>query len=131
MTIFVDTSAFFAVLDADDANHLAAKRSWEELLRQDETLVTTSYVLVETLALLQNRLGMAAVRGFQETIVPLLQIEWVDFSIHRAAISALLTANRRQLSLVDCASFEVMRSLGLTIAFTFDPHFAQQGFSLL
>ena len=131
MTIFVDTSAFLAVLNADDANHVAAKRSWERMLRQEETLVCTSYVLVETFALLQNRLGMAAVRAFQETIVPLVQVEWVDFGIHRAGISALLTANRRQLSLVDCVSFEVMRSLGLTTAFAFDPHFTEQGFLLL
>lgn len=130
MTIFVDTSAFFAVLDADDANHLAAKHSWEELLRQEEILVSTSYVLVETLALLQNRLGMAAVRAFQETIVPLLQVEWVDSSLHRAGVSALLVADRRQLSLVDCVSFEVMRSLGLTNVFAFDSHFVEQGFLL-
>ncbi len=90
MTIFVDTSAFLAVLNADDANHAAAKRSWERMLRQEETLVCTSYVLVETFALLQNRLGMAAVRAFQETIVPLVQIEWVDFGIHRAGIERAL-----------------------------------------
>jgi predicted nucleic acid-binding protein len=131
MTVFVDTSAFLAVLNAEDTNHSAAKQSWERLLSQDETLVCTNYVLIETFALLQNRLGMPAVRAFQDIIAPLVAVEWADFSVHRAGVSALLVANRRQLSLVDCVSFEVMRSLGLTTAFAFDRHFGEQGFLLV
>ena len=38
---------------------------------------------------------------------------------------------RRQLSLVDCASFDIMRRLGLRDVFAFDPHFAEQGFRCL
>jgi predicted nucleic acid-binding protein len=45
--------------------------------------------------------------------------------------SALLTANRRQLSLVDCVSFEMMRRLGIKTAFTYDRHFSEQGFECL
>ena len=41
-------------------------------------------------------------------------------------LSALLTANRRQLSLADCAGFHVMRQMGLSTVFTLDPHFREQ-----
>jgi predicted nucleic acid-binding protein len=51
--------------------------------------------------------------------------------LHDRAIAALLTAGARDLSLVDCVSFEVMRLLGLDTAFAFDAHFAQQGFRSL
>lgn len=47
---------------------------------------------------------------------------------HGVAVTALLTAGKRQLSLVDCSSFEAMRRLGITSAFAFDRHFAEQGF---
>jgi predicted nucleic acid-binding protein len=47
------------------------------------------------------------------------------------ATSRFLTAHRRGLSLVDCTTFEVMRNLGLTRAFTLDPHFAEQGFEVI
>jgi predicted nucleic acid-binding protein len=37
----------------------------------------------------------------------------------------------RLLSLVDAVSFVTMRLKGLTEAFAFDPHFEQEGFSLI
>jgi predicted nucleic acid-binding protein len=113
MTCFVDASAFYAVLDADDQNHPPAARQWSALLGEQTTLITTNYVLVETLALLQHRLGLEAVRVFHEDVYPLLRVEWVGARAHESAMGAVLSARRRQLSPVDCISFDVMRSLGV------------------
>jgi len=131
MRVFVDTSAFFAVLDADDRNHDEARRVWQDLLTQGAVLFCSNYVLVETLALVQHGLGIPAVRTFQEDIVPVLNIEWVDESVHRLGIASVLTAARKGLSLVDCTSFEIMRRLGIKVAFTFDRHFEEQGLQCL
>ena len=132
MSVFVDTSAFFAVLDADDENHDTARQMWEGLLTQEEVvLVCSNYVLVETLALVQRRLGIPAVRTFQEDIMPVLNVEWVDETIHQVGIASVLAAARRGLSLVDCVSFEIMRRLGIKTAFAFDHHFEEQGFECL
>jgi predicted nucleic acid-binding protein len=131
MKTFVDTSAFFALLDRGDQNHGSAKGAWTRMLDVGEPLVTNNYVLVETFALLQNRLGMAAVRGFQEDLVPILQVEFVTPEQHRSGVSALLAADRRGLNLVDCVCFEVMRNFGIKSVFTFDPHFKEQGFTLI
>jgi predicted nucleic acid-binding protein len=129
MTVFVDTSAFYAVFDRDDANHPAAKEAWIALLRERATLVTTSYVLVETVALLQHRIGIAAVRSFHEDVMPLLQVAWIKGEEHRAGVEAVLAASRKRLSLVDCVSFQAMRQLGVRTAFSFDAHFGEQGFT--
>lgn len=128
MRIFIDTSAFLAILDRDDRHHSQARRTWKKLLDDAANMITTNYVVVETVALLQNRMGMEPVMLFQEDIVPLLQVEWVSEDLHQASMAAMLTASRRNLSLVDCISFEVMRSLGLRRAFAFDRHFRGQGF---
>ena len=128
MRIFIDTSAFFALLDRDDVNHQKAKKRWGDVLSYENTLVTSNYVLVECFALMQSRLGLEAVRGFQEDILPLINIEWVNAETHKSGVSALLAASRRKLSLVDCVSFEIMRTLGIKNFFAFDPHFAEQGF---
>ena len=129
MIVFVDTSAFYAVFDRDDANHAAAKEVWLGLLGRGDTLFTHNYVLLETTALLQHRLGVAAVRAFSEDVVPLLAVDWVAETQHRAGLEAVLAAGRKKLSLVDCVSFQSMRANGVRTAFCFDAHFAEQGFS--
>jgi predicted nucleic acid-binding protein len=131
MNIFIDTSAFFAGLDENDINHQKAKKIWNVLLNKHDPLITTNYVLIESFALIQRRLGMEAVRVFQEDILPLINIEWIDKSAHEAGINALLTASRKKLSLVDCVSFKVMRNLGVKKIFAFDPHFEEQGFEII
>ncbi|HBQ29254.1 MAG TPA: VapC toxin family PIN domain ribonuclease [Desulfotomaculum sp.] len=131
MDVYVDTSAFLAVLDADDKNHEQAKKVWKELLTSEVSLICSSYVLVETYALVQNRLGIEATRVFHEDIYHLLQIEWVEKSLHMYGINSVLIANRRSLSLVDCVSFVIMRKMGIKKVFTFDTHFVEQGFECI
>ena len=131
MSVFVDTSAVLAFLDADDSCHARAREAWKRLLGEDEELVTTSYVLVETYALVQSRLGTAAVQVLAEEIAPLLRVRWLDEGMHGLALSAMLAAARRKLSLVDCASFAVMHELGLRRALAFDEHFRERGCELV
>lgn len=129
--IFVDTSALLSVLNAADRQHRTARDIWLRILSSDDELVTSNYVLVETTAILQHRLGLDAVRVLQQDIVPALRVEWVDQTTHGAAFSAVLASGRRKLSLVDCTSFEILRFLGIDQVFAFDPHFEEQGFSVL
>lgn len=129
MICFVDTSALYAVLDRDDENHTLARKAWEELLRANAVLVTTNYVLVESFALVQHRLGLPAVRTLHDDVCPVLRVEWVEGTAHQAGVSGVLSANRRDLSLVDCVSFHVMRRMGVKDVFAFDRHFVEQGFT--
>ncbi len=86
-------------------------------------------MLVETIALLQARLGLEPVRRLRDEVAPLLTITWVDADLHRTALDATL-AGTRNVSLVDHTSFELMRRRNITRAFAFDDHFAQAGFEL-
>ncbi len=126
MTTFVDSSALYALLDRNDENHLRAAAEFERLEHAD--LVTHNYVLVEASALAQRRFGPPAVRTLLEDLASVLRVIWVDEDIHRVAVSVLLAASRRGISLVDCVSFEVMRRARIERAFAFDRDFALQGF---
>ncbi len=55
MSAFVDTSALYAILDADDQNHESARCAWTDLVSQGTEMICTSYVLIETFALAQHR----------------------------------------------------------------------------
>jgi predicted nucleic acid-binding protein len=127
----VDTSALYAVLDRDDQDHAAANVTWQELLQTDEPLLVTSYVVVETTALVQHRLGLEAVRVLYGEILPAMDVHWITEADHLHAQNALLATDRRKLSLVDCSSFHVMRSRLVRTAFAFDPHYREQGFDVL
>ena len=129
-TVVVDTSALYAVLDRDDVNHAAAAAEYANLLDRAE-LLTHSYVVVETSALVQRRLGMEAVRAMTDDLLPACDLVWVDEPLHRAATAALVAAADRDVSLVDWTSFELMRQRGVSEAFAFDDDFAKQGFTLL
>lgn len=131
MPTFVDTSAILPLLNRADSDYLAARRVWQTLAVEQAELITSSYVMVESVALIQSRLGMDAVRDFEEAIAPLLQIVWISEAIHQKGEAALLTANRRQLSLVDCISFVICHDRRLERVFAFDAHFAEQGFACL
>lgn len=129
--VYLDTSALYAVFDGDDARHEAAAHAWNGLLASDSSLHLSSHVVVELVALLQARLGVEAVDALSTYVLPWVNTNWIDESLYAQAMAGLLAARRRDLSLVDCASFAVMRKLGLRRVFTFDTHFADQGFEVL
>ena len=129
--IFVDTSSILSVLVTNDSNHERAAQCWRNLLQENEIAVTNNYVLVESTVIIQKRLGLSKVRDFQENILPFLTTEWLDDAQHNDALHEVLSANRRQLSLVDCSCFETMRRLKIEKVFTFDSHFRERGFEII
>jgi len=129
VTILVDTSALLAHLDRADRHHRSAV-GWLAGPGHDsgEGLLTHNYVVVESLALAQRRLGPDALRALLEDVLAIVEIVFVDEPTHRAAVGALLASPRRGPSLVDLVSFELMRERGIRAAFAFDQDFRRAGF---
>ena len=130
MIVFADTSAFFSLLVRDDFMHARAKENFGYFSDHRVQLLTSSFVLIETVALLQRRVGLDSVRDFNAKILPLLEVIWVDADWQNRAMQRLLTQNKKNLSLVDCMSFEIMEAREITEAFTFDRHFEENGFQI-
>ena len=131
MKVFVDTSAFFALLDGSDRRHGDAARIWSGLLESPAEMETHNYVVLETASLAQRRLGFKAAEAFFDSLLKVVHVRWIDEDLHRRAEGAFRTAGRKTLSLVDCASFELMRSRSIGAAFAFDAHFEDNGFLVL
>ena len=130
--VFLDTSALFALLDAEDRFHDEARHTWDRVLAgvraRRQLLVTHHAVVVEASVLTARRLGMQAVRRLHDGLLPVVEVVWIDEKLHRRATAAMFAAARRNISLVDWLSFEVMRDRRIRHAFTFDAHFKEQGF---
>ena len=74
---------------------------------------------------------MDAVRALFNVLLPVVTVVATDEAHHTNAVVTLLGVSRRDLSLVDCSSFAMMRQRGIAAAFAFDRRFAQQGFRLI
>ena len=129
--IFVDTSAFLALVHLDDPNHDQAMQTWKKLIEDEQQLISNNYVLVESIALIQRRLGLRAVSILHNDILPFVEIDWLDEELHNAIVKTVLKNNRRQISLVDRSSFDTMRRYEVQTAFAFDSHFPDQGFEVI
>jgi len=128
--VYADTSALYSLLDTADRRHDEAAALFRSLLGDAAVLVTTNYVVTELSALVQSRLGLDAALRVHRALLPALDVVFVDQALHERAVAAWAAARRRDLSLVDCAGFELMRDLGVVTALAFDRHFEEQGFAL-
>jgi predicted nucleic acid-binding protein len=131
LTLFVDTSALYALMDRDDPSHRPAASFWHHAAEAVQTAVTHNYVVLETCALVQHRLGIQALQDLVDVLLRPITTVYVDEELHGLAVSGVLNSRLREVSLVDTVSFEVMRRLGIQEAFTFDAHFARYGFTSL
>lgn len=125
--IFVDTSAIYALADSADPKHVEARRLLSGLVETSEILLTHNYVLVESIALIQSRLGASAALKMA-TSADAFDVEWVDRSLHEKAVLELRSSAKRGISLVDQVSFLLMRGRRIETAFAFDRDFVREGF---
>ena len=129
--IFIDTSAFYALMDRSDSYHQSASKLWTHMLNSGYFLQTSNYVTVETLALLQNKLGFEAADLWSRNVLGIVETFWIDNVLHNLALEIWFSLGRRKLSLVDCTSFVIMRHDKMGKVFGFDKHFTDHGFEVL
>jgi uncharacterized protein len=129
--VFIDTSAFYALLDRDDLYHPSAKTLWPSLLENSISLVTSNYVVSEAMALIQYRLGFDAAALWYKDVLGVLDVCWVDQATHRRAYQLWLGLGRRRCSLVECTSYVIMHQNHIEKVFSFKRNFAEHGFQLL
>ena len=131
--VFVDTAGWMAMADESDPLHRAARRTRDRHLEEGGLLVTSDYVMDETLTLIRMRIGLDAARTFweQTSQSPRLRWERIDTRRVQAAIEWFFRWTDKTFSFTDCTSFVVMRELHLKQALTCDRHFRDAGFETL
>jgi len=133
-SVFVDTSAFVALVDRKDRNHTSAKRTLRALGKAGTSLVTSTDVADELITLTRMRLGHTVAVHAGEAV---LRSRWcrmldIDARTREAAWALFVRYDDHQFSFTDCTSFALMRALEVAEAFTFDrADFAAAGFTAI
>ncbi|HTQ54447.1 MAG TPA: PIN domain-containing protein [Bryobacteraceae bacterium] len=121
MSLFVDTSIWYAAADRSDVSNARAKA----ILSAGEPLITSDHVLIETWTLIRHRLGRRAAERFWEGLrLGAATVETVRPADLDSAWDIGRTFRDQDFSIVDRTSFAVMRRLGIERAASLDDHFA-------
>jgi hypothetical protein len=131
--LFVDTSGWMAMADAADPAHAASQAARDDWLRAGGTLLSTDYVIDETLTLIRLRLGLDAASQWWEQVEgsPRVRWEWIDPTRAERARSWFFRWRDKDFSFTDCTSFVVMKELHQRRALATDRHFRQAGFEVV
>ena len=127
---FADTSFFFALAAKRDRTHEPAVKAFTRLLRLQRPLVTTDYVLDETLTLTKARTSAKVALALLDRIEssPALSIQLITHDRFAAAEAFFRKHADHGYSFTDCTSFVLMHEIEIRDVLTTDRHFAEAGF---
>ncbi|MCS6829663.1 MAG: PIN domain-containing protein [Armatimonadota bacterium] len=132
--IFVDTSAWIALVDESDRHHQKAKSYYEQHIKQRGVeLITSDYVIDETLTVIRYRMGLTYARRFwhsieqapDQNILKMFRIEETTWS---AALAMFFQYDDQDFSFTDCTSFALLCQEPVDAVFSFDKDFVVAGF---
>jgi predicted nucleic acid-binding protein len=130
--VFVDTSAFFAFINANDRSHAPAESIMRRLAEAQSQLLTTNFISAETHALLLTRLGRSTALHFLDDLDSgSTTVVRVTSGDEQRARHILRQYQDKDFSLTDATSFTVMERLSIPVAFAFDNDFTQYGLRTL
>jgi predicted nucleic acid-binding protein len=125
--IFVDTSAWFAAAVPSDPNHSRADQYLG--LVDPQLLITTDYILDETMTLLRVRGERRRTQEFGRRVLEerICRLVWVEKQDVAKAAILFESHPDKDWSFTDCVSRAVMERLKTDRIFGFDTHFREFG----
>ncbi len=126
MTIFVDTWGFKALMDSDDEHHEQVVKLFDVLWKNRTRLITSDYILDETITLLSVRAGIKPAKEFSEIIVNGTSVDkrWVEKKFFYDALEMKFRySDKPKISFTDFTSMSIMLSANVKYIITNDRHF--------
>ena len=133
MKIFVDTSAWLALNDRNDQYYKKALLKISEIKKKKIELITSEYILDETITIIRYRVSHQAAVVFGDSLAgsSIARVEDITEEYRVKAWEMFKRYEDKELSFTDCTSFVLMKHLRLYKAFTFAEHFRQMEFEIL
>lgn len=131
--VFVDTTGWMACADRADPAYTSCCAARDAVLESGRALVTTDFVVDETLTLVRMRMGLDAASAWWRQVDASVRVRWerIESDRFERARQLFFQYRDKDLSFTDCTSVAVMRELKLSTVITTDRHFHQVGFEVL
>jgi len=128
LRLYFDTSAFIALNDRSDGRHPQAREFYETLTGADR-LLTSNFVIDETVTRLRCTIGVGEALAFADAVLKgkLYSVLYVDQELERAALAVMKRFRDKRLSFTDCTTIALVQSRKLDAVFAFDDDFAKAG----
>lgn len=123
--VFVDTSAWIAILDEKSANYTSARKYFEKLLELNSRLVTNSLVIDDTLLFLKQSYGNDFAKKFLDIIDESamsinLRVDWISRRVRRNTLNNFLKSSNRTLEIRHFYVHESIKRKKIDIVFSYD-----------
>jgi predicted nucleic acid-binding protein len=134
--VFVDTGAFYALMDRNDPYFVVANKIWSELIKVGSVFYISNYILSETYTLLRYKISYEVAEKYLEVIKECqeknrIKIKYAQPQVEEEAQKLLLRLKEHDLSYTDAISFAMLKAFDVKKAFSFDAHFQLAGITLL
>jgi len=129
---FIDTAGWMSMADRNDPHHMDSTQVRDKWLEEGGILVTSDYVIDETLTLIRMRLGIDAAEKWWDNVSdsPRLRMELITSERAEKARRWFFRWRDKSFSFTDCTSFVLMHEFRLKKVLTGDRHFTEAGFEI-
>jgi predicted nucleic acid-binding protein len=130
--LFVDTAGWLSMADEADPFHSECKKVRDRFLEQGGILITSDYVVDETLTLIRMRISLGAAEKWWSQVAGSQRLRWEWIGSERAekARAWFFRWQDKAFSFTDCTSFVIMQELNIKQVLTLDRHFLAAGFEI-
>ena len=114
-----------------DAHHPQARQIFHRLKQKQSRLVTTSFVVAETVTVLSHRSGQALARTFLDEAIENgnFPVIFIAQELYQQALDIFKQQSQKGTSVTDCANIAVARYFHIPTIFSFDKVYPE-GFGL-
>ena len=125
--VFIDTSAWIAILDDKKSNHSEARIYFDRLLAQSSRIVTNNFIVDETIALLKGKFSSDFAKQFlaiiNESVLSVtLRVDWISRRNRRIALDNFFKTSNVNLSLKHFYIYESLKRKKVDFVFSYDEH---------
>lgn len=130
--LFIDADAFIAIADTNDSNHVHAIELQKRIDHSDIRLYTSQYAIGEAITVISQHGGLQlAILAGTAILTGNITIPNTTQVHMKYALSRMAEQTSKNSRLTDMINMALMDELKIDTIFSFDKHYAQNGYQLL